>query len=114
MFNLENKIYEVDSFTLCIAHGQYQSFSKVDNKGEFYDFYKTVSTDSLCLHLKPDVNRPIYALYKRFGSFFVLICAFENKDEICHEAMQIINSSEELKTSLQNCLKGGDYWVNNK
>ena len=97
---MKNTNYDLTTFekvTLRIAPGEYHSFPLVDNKGVFTHFYETQDEYSAFIRVTPDVNNPIYALYKKYGNFQILICAFSTKDEINADAMKIINSSESFK-----------------
>ncbi|MBF6637882.1 hypothetical protein LLS47_21330 [Rouxiella badensis] len=106
---MKNTNYDLTTFenvTLRIAPGEYHTFPLVDNKGVFTHFYETQDETSAFIRLIPDVNNPIYALYKKYGKFQILICAFSTKDEINAEAMKIINCSEPFKKTLSNLLNG--------
>lgn len=104
MSNSTDQLITVESFNLRITPDEYEDFPFVDNKGFFPNFYKSQDLETEILKVELEENFT-YAIYKKFGWFYVLICAFSNAAEINTAAMEIIKRSPGFKLSLNNILR---------
>ena len=90
-----NEIIECESVSVRIGAGKYFEFPIVDNKDMFPHFFRANSDSNLQLQVSC-LDELIYALYRREGNIFYLVCAWEKEEEINDEARKLIASSQKL------------------
>jgi len=105
MAKQDYELIDCESFSLRISAADYRTFKVVDNKGLFHHFRKTTEDfkHRLITHLCFDA--PIFAIYKKVGTFEILVCAFSEAKEINDEAKIIIENSEKLRKSFQGLME---------
>lgn len=104
MKNINGKIIELESYTLRVAPGEYQTFPFVDNKGLFRDFWKTNDDFIFSHEVNLTENGPVIGLYKKAGCFSVLVGAFSNIEEMNVESKEILATDESLRICVESTL----------
>lgn len=104
--SIHGSIIACESITLRVSPGEYHNFPIVDNKGLFAHYRRTNEEGRFQLVANLLEESVTFAIYKKVGDFLILVCAFTSLKEINTEALEIINSNEELRNSISFAMGG--------
>lgn len=88
-------VIECGSISVKCDNGEIIEFPVVDNKGLFPNFFRTAEKFRFQVQCYL-VEGNTYALYKRVNNIAYLLCAWNKKEEINNEALELISSKKEL------------------